>query len=304
MVYLFRNTILFVISLVFISFQTFGDLGQFPNDSYGLKEKIEFINQLTEYIRNDFELVTGDNFYTLHQPGDKPAYFVYVSSPDSVYCSKPFRSFGTDENAAIECQKKFDNEGFHTLLYHTAGTAAAKLNSLLLSYRFETISFILFHEAMHRHLMNKGATIPYEIVESVCDVIGNYGTIQASKKFTKIKKRTVRNQLKTNENIYAAINKHEFNLQKIPEKAGRDSIFTLCRKEIEELLGKGDAFQRDRFSYTINNAYFVRNRDYAQNYFLLRDVFLKTKNTKKFLDIIDSLPEKTALAKKALLEKL
>lgn len=309
MKYLLRYSFLFWACLIFTSFsqqRESGNQNRFFPDSVSYNEKLYFIKQLSAFIKNDFGLEPGEKFYTTFQLEDKPLYYVYYSSPDSVYCSSSgyqYRIFGTDEEAAIECQKEFNQKGFHTMLYHTAGASSAQLNSLLISYRYETIAFILFHEAMHRHLVSKNAKVPYEIVEAVCDILGNHGPISASKKLKKIAKRTTTKQLKINEKIYSVVNKYDACLKQIREKNSRDSIFNLCANEIRELLLNGDDFQNDRFNYSVNNAYFIRIRDYAKNYFLLRDVYLKLNNPKDFLDFIVGLPEEKSEVIKSLLEK-
>lgn len=302
--YFFRNIFLLLACLCLGSFHYKRDPsgpvgGSAEIDSAAYYKKLAFISELTQYLQKEFGLETGDSFYTVFQKEDRPKYYVYFSSPDSIYCSgTPYQYFDTDEEAAIERQKELDRKGYHTLLYHTAGTSAARLNSLLISYRYETVSFILFHEAMHRHLTNKKADIPYEFTEAACDVLANYGALSASGKMKELKKRTAKKQLRTNEKIYSVLNKYDSILKPVCEKTSRDSVFRLCENEIGRLLLRGDAFQNDRFKYKVNNAYFLRNRDYARNYFLLRDIYLQTNDPGDFLGIILNLPpEKTGAVK-------
>ena len=72
-----------------------------------------------------------------------------------------------------------------------------------------------------------------------------------------------------------------------------DALRARCEKKIKRILKKCDTFQNDRFNYTVNNAYLLKNQYYSKYYFLLKKVFLKQKTIKAFLNIMKSLPNNT-----------
>lgn len=69
----------------------------------------------------------------------------------------------------------------------------------------KVLLLLFFHEATHHHIGNN-AKIPYSIVESVCDIVGNYGTLKLFKEDKKLNRRKAKKHVKQIENIAFEIN--------------------------------------------------------------------------------------------------
>ena len=293
----------FHFSFVSNSVQT--NFQQPKTDSAELKFKIAFINEIAKIVHDEIGYKTESSFYKKWQENDNYYFYIYCSYADSIVnpMEGPYHYVGTDEAEANKIKLKYDSTGYQTMLYKTAATSAAKLNKQLLSYPYETICFIVLHEAFHQHALATGRKLPYEMEEAACDVLGNYVTQILDKRFQQYSKKQAKNVLTLHENLYATINKYDSLVTSMKGNIPQ-SLYTFCYADIQKLLKKGSNFQRDRFSYPINNAYFVRYRSYASNYFLLKKLYLKLNDPKKFIDFMSNLSTDVKEAKKMVREKI
>lgn len=263
------------------------------------ESQIQLIGDIRHFIEKDLDMNIGRNYYTKWKENDGMHIVLYVSLPDQIKkpdsSSKRYLTFGDNMDKALRYQKLAEEKGYHTLIYKTAGVANTRLNKRLLSYRPESISFIAFHEAAHRHIRNEGKT-PYLIEEAACDIIGNYGAAAFAKATQKIDKRILAKQHILHEKLHKTLNKTTYkietgNLEEFPR------IYKSCRKKIKKLLKKGGVFVKDRYNYEVNNAFLLRNSYYAENYFLLKKLYLQMNDLKEFVNYITALPPELETAK-------
>lgn len=274
-------------------------------DSSTIKFKVRFIHEIAKIAHDELGFQTDSSFYKQWQENDNYYFYIYCSYPDSI--SNPLNAaydyIGTDEKKSQERKLYYDSLGYQTLVYKTAGTSAGRLNKQLISYPYETIAFIVLHEAFHQHALSTGRQLPYEMEEAACDVLGNYLTQMLEKRFTQYSKKQSKNLVKLHEDLYAAINKYDSLITMMKGNVPQ-GLYTFCYDDIQALLKKGSNFQRDRFSYPVNNAFFVRYRFYAANYFLLKNLYLKLNDPKKFMEVMTNLSKDVEESKKMIRKKI
>ncbi|MEW6468608.1 MAG: hypothetical protein AB1458_06770 [Bacteroidota bacterium] len=278
---------------------------RYGQDSAGIKFKVQFIHQLGQIARDELGFKIDSNFYKSWQEKDDYYYYIYCSSPDSIcnVLKSPYEYLGTDEEKAKKKKQHYDSLNYQVMVYKTAGTSAARLNKALLSYPYETISFIVFHEAFHQHASATGRKLPYEMEEAACDILGNYITQMLEKRFSQYSRKEAKNLVSLHENLYATINKYD-SMICMTKGNVPTGLYTFCYDDIQKLLKKSSQFQQDRFSYPVNNAYFVRYRYYASNYFLLKKLYVKYNDPKKFVDVMTNLSKEEPEARKILENKI
>lgn len=246
---------------------------------------------LRKHIRTTLGVTLNDSFYSEWKEGYQ--HYLYVSENSSIKrpANEPyFRFFGSDIQKAKEAQQELIEKGFHTLLYRTAATSAAKLFSPLATYPPQCLSFIAFHEAHHLHRKaGERKAIPYSFEEAAGDVLGNYASIAFAKQFPNlVDSKSVHHQIKINEKLYKKIN---LTRKKIDEGKDATKAYKKLENYISRLLKNEDNFKKDRFLYPINNAFFIRYGYYTANYFLLKKLYHHAQSPIKFLAYLDTLPE-------------
>jgi len=274
-IYKMKSNKLFILFSLLIHFQTFS---QNFSDL-----KLELIENVKEYCTSELNMNISPHFYTLWSDREDPNYYLFVSRKDTLisgYEKSPYRSFGHSFNDAKTEKDKFDQLGYSTLLYQTYGNTATRLSKHLLSYSNESIAFIAFHEATHQHIA-RNSMIPYSIIEAVCDVVGNYATLNLFTKNKQQSKRKTKKQIVQIESIALEINKL-INKQTID--------YSILSRKISTLKKTKDKFKIERYDYEINNAYLLRNKNYTINYFELKKVLTLTGDLKTFLEFIIDLP--------------
>jgi len=259
-----------------ISFATFSQ--SLPRDTSKYEHKIVFIKKVATLIHDSLKLKIGDDFYTRFSENDSMFSYVYVSRKDTIckVTDDAFIYFGNHPYDAKVKADDFSKAGFDVMLYQTAGTSGAFISKRLLEYDELSIAFIMIHEAIHRHIANSHSTIPYEFEESIGDVIANsfcgwYSGASVKKYFDFAFK---------NEKIYSLINRCS------KGKLSKEK----CTKKINAQLKNASLFQKDRFNYTVNNAYLLRNSFYTKRYFQLRELYQRIKKPKIFIDEMMKLP--------------
>jgi len=275
-----------------------------PPDNAAYKKQLELIQRIRE-MADMLGMNIGNDFYSKWNEEKNSFYYcLYVSMPDKinmptfdengqlitnnemgVICS----SYNDALSYLIELQKKYEVRGSHTMLYKTAGVANTRLNTILLNYPLETISFIAFHEATHRHIRSWANYMPYIFEEACADVIGTHATIELAKQYPNyFSLQTAKNQLECMEEIdnciISATKKYENKDFESPEK-----LYTNCHDEILKHFPKNNQFFIDRYDYAINNAYFLRYKNYTHYYFLLNKALHKM-GLNEFIPFINLLP--------------
>lgn len=61
---------------------------------------------------------------------------------------------------------------------------------------------------------------------------------------------------------------------------------------------------KDRYDYKVNNAYLLRNIYYAENYFLMKQLYLKINDLQKFIAFTTALPNDLSAAKELIADRL
>ena len=247
--------------------------------------------QLRQFIQTYLGMAINDSFYSEWKEGYQ--HYVYVSENSSI--KRPenepyFWFFGSDVEKAREAQNELIARGFHTMLYRTAATSAAKIYSPLATYPNHCLSFIAFHEAHHIHRKSgERKAIPYSFEEAAGDVLGNYASVDFAHQFPNIVDiKNVQHQIKINEKLYKKINTTR---KKIDAGKNAEKAYKQLEHYIQRLLKNEDNFKKDRFLYPINNAFFIRYGYYTANYFLLKQLYQHAKSPIKFLAYLDTLPE-------------
>lgn len=255
-----------------------------------------FFSDIRTYIISHLGIELGEGFYTESSKGYQ--HYLYVSEKNKIKLpegERNFRYFGGDEKRAKEVQMELNKKGYHTLLYRTAATSAAKVQSPLYNYPTYCLSFIALHESHHIHRRNGNKPpIPYSLEEAAGDVLGNYVSLDYGRLYPdKLDTNQVMEQISLNETLYREINRTRARL----DGGKRDQAeFRRLTKFLKQKLKHSDAFKKDRFLYPVNNAYFIRYGYYTANYFLLRDLYFKTGNARSFLAFLDTLPTEDTAA--------
>ena len=254
-----------------------------------------FISQVKDFVFKEMGVRLEGEFYTERDKFDGPGTVEYISLKDRVEIPFILQTHRTPYDSSEQRYYQtpdYQRLGYSIFEYKTYATASTHLNKGLLSYRKESVSFIVFHELMHHFIMQFKLNIPYDFNESTCDVIGNYGALKYAKDSNKIKLKTARKQLKLNEEIYDCMNDFIAKINDNPAQC--QQLLSKCQIKIRKLLKNGDSFQKDRFGFEVNTGYLLKNQYYCMNYFLLKKVFLKQKSMKDFLEIIKHLPANEA----------
>lgn len=259
---------------------------------YEQSSQLELIDCVKRYCLNELNMEISKSFYSNWAKSEEPNYYLYVSKKDSLISAfkekLTVKSFGHNiKDAKIE-KDEYDQLGFSTHLYQTYGTSATQLSSHLLSYSEESIAFIAFHEATHQHI-EKNGKIPYSIVEAVCDIVGNYGTLNLFSKNKKLSERKAKNQIKQIENVSREINRliNILEFQKTNDLKLDTSTLT---EKVRKFSKKKNKFKIERYDYEINCAYLLRNRSYTKYYFKLKNLLILTIDLREFIDFITDLP--------------
>lgn len=251
------------------------------NDSATIKT----ITTTRAFIVEELKLQTGDDFYAWET--DSITGHIKCRTVKNMYCyvyawdprtkrsplGRAFRYFGTDEKAAKAFEDSLKAKKYETMLYKTAGTSAAQITSRLLQYGGYSIRYILLHEAVHRHRGNTNSHLPYVFEEALCDVVAIKGL----------------QSLINDESLWVYSNV-DWNLHDRIKKAidGKNSL-KKCSKQVAAILREGDAFQKDRFGYTVNHAYLERYTSYCKYYFLIEKLWKKTGSWQNFFDKVFKL---------------
>jgi len=266
-------------------------------------DSLKFVEQLKTFAYKEIGIELKGDLFTKNMEVDKPYLYVYVSKPNKIECPKEcdnFISCNTDQVLADQKSQEFQSKGYQTFCYKTYANSSAMLNKRFFQYPKEAESFIVFHELIHNYISQLDIKIPYDFNEALCDVIGNYGTISFFKSDRMLDVTAAEVQLKHNENIYWCLNKYISKINAKPAKV--ISLDNSCNNMIKTILTECNLFQNDRFNFTVNNAYLLKNQYYSKNYFLLKKVLLKQKSIKDFLEIIKSVPSDSDACQKYLLK--
>ena len=165
----------------------------FPQISLAAAADSSLISQVKQYILDKTDYKTRDQFFTAWSKDGKPTVIVYVTPSTSIGRLDDRSSMivihGSNESFAKKTARRYDSLGFHTLMYKTYATSSAELSPRFLSYSPVEQCFIILHEFGHHYIRDKHLNIPFDYQESLCEVIGNYGTIEFASQSSAISKK-------------------------------------------------------------------------------------------------------------------
>lgn len=254
--------------------------------------QLDLIDGIKLYCRKALGMELGSRFYTSWENTDGFLHYLYVSKKEEVVVPdgvEEFFYFGTDRKAAYQAAQDFQLKGYHTLVYRTAGTSATLLNKALMSYTMDAIALIVFHEALHVHIRNKDKEIPLSIEEAAADVLAKYVAKDYQKLDNQIRRRSLKRTIRIMERIYKTINSSIKDLKE--HNNDKKWVYNRCYKRIKRALRKANIYQKTRFSYPVNNAFFVRNSYYCKYYFELEKLYKRLdKSPSEFIKFVSNLP--------------
>lgn len=264
----------------------------------------QLIAKLKSFAQDELAIQLKEKFYTEWEEKESFNQYLYVSLADKIQIPDglpPYMHFGTDVEKATKKKAELDEKGYHTLLYQTAGTSAAHLTRILLSYPFESLAFVVLHEAFHVNLDKVKKNIPYEIEEAFCDVVGNCGAILFAQNAGAgiLETAKAEHHKNLNEQIYKCILHHK-QLIMVSAAADFPQIYKNCEEALKKLLPVGNDFFKNRYVYPINNAFFIRNYYYTEHYFSLARLVNKKRNLRDAIQFVSDLPSDIKDAEKAL----
>ncbi len=266
------------------------------------KDSLLFIQEVKNFSFKEIGVELKGDFFTKIKETEKPYIYVYTSLPYAIENPIGYESFFfCDTNTALANKKiaEYKAQGYHTFLYKTFANSEAMLNKRFFMYPKEAEVFIIFHELTHNYIAQQNLKVPYDYNEALSDLIGNYGTLNFYKANNSKEFNIAQTQMYNNERIYFCMNSYIAGINRKPRKA--DLLDTKCDNEIKIILKECNLFQNDRFNFTVNNAYLLKNQFYSKNYFLLKKVLQKQKTIKALLDVMKSLPENSEECEKYLL---
>lgn len=250
-----------------------------------------FIDSLKKFANKEFGIQLYSKLYTIWSETNNPNVYLFVSLKNRV--QTPFginvtNRYDFNDLTIDSIIEKHEEFGYEIFKYYAYCNVATLLNVRLLSYSYESISFIVFHELLHNYFFQKKIEIPLELNEAACDVIGNYCTLKYSKINNRIDKNKVKKMIELNEKTYEIMNKYILRINQETEDVCE--LCDQCNGELYLLSKDFDLFQKDRFYYTVNTAYLLKNSLYSTNYFLLKKIFKKSKSIQEFLEILNKVP--------------
>jgi len=289
------------------SWLLFPSLGlSFPSPSQKKEFDMQYqlIAKLKSFAQEELGLSLKEKFYTDWEEKESLNQYLYVSLAEKILTPEglpPYIHFGTDAEKAQKRKMELDSKGYHTLLYQTAGTSAAHLTRILLSYPLESLAFVVLHEAFHVHLDKLKKNIPYEMEEAFCDVVGNWGAVLFAQNVGIIDTPKAEQHKNLNEQIFKSILQHKQNIM-TSETSKFPEIYKSCEESMKKLVPSNNDFYKNRYLYAVNNAFFIRNYYYTECYFSLSRLVTKKRNLKDAIQFVCDLPSDVEEAKKILWE--
>jgi hypothetical protein len=273
-----------------MGFTLFADAFSLPKTE---KENLALIRQLEDFAENELGLNLKRKFYKKWQKQDQQLTYVYVSRPDSILLppnKSPFKYFGLDTAGAKKLASEYTDEGDDAMVYNTSGTSATLLTHHLLNYPQEAIIFIVLHEMAHVHREKLKLKIPYPAEESYGEFLGNYGGLKFTEKYHPHLVEAVLKQKLTQEKIYKLLFEAEAQTQGVNAEI-KQKRYSEINSACQSILNNANVFQKERYNYTVNHAYILRNRYYYKWYFQFEKIFKSGKSLTEMTELYSNLPE-------------
>lgn len=243
-------------------------------DNKTLEHKIKEVKEVKRFGESELGLNFGKAFSRLDISKTQHFYWVYASPKNKLHPMRSsdgasYNKFRHNKKDAEIFLKKLEKEGYDVLLFEAeaAGFKECQITKGLLKLPHAELTWIVLHEGFHIHSDINGIKIPYKLEEAICNYIGFNGAIEFFKKYNP----SLLPEALAEKNDYASFFKlclkYYTELSECYEKGGkkREEILSSARKEFNALKKscKSRAI-KDRCSLPINNAFFVRYRDYTE----------------------------------------
>jgi hypothetical protein len=233
-----------------------------------LYQKIEIL------AKDSMQMYLEPRFFKRFKDVEQPFIYTYFCKKDSIEkCEIPDSLDGKAKSYFLKYAETGDCAGCDILVYKTYGTSATYLTKHLLEYDPESQAFIAFHEAMHQHLQHIGRP-NYAIEEALCDAFANKCIVYYADYLGLDKTRAI--QIAAwHSVIYTEVNRVISTIKNTKDITKIKAIHREFALFLHLFLPTASPFQRERFDYTINNAYFYRQYDYAWYFFKISDEMRK-----------------------------
>jgi hypothetical protein len=254
-----------------------------PKGSFSQNVDTILVRDLKNFFFKETGCVLKGDFFSKWDRSDD--FILFVSPSDKIGNPEEKKKYTrTINNDTLK-----ENPSYDTLTYDVPADAACKLRPEFSTYSSDGLAFVIFHELMHNFIGQKHIKIPYAFEEAICDIIGNYCTLEFAKSDSRITKKSARHQIITNDSLYAAINRCISVIADHPEMLAVEHA--KCEESIRQILENGNEFQKFRFGYKVNNGFLLKCRNYSWNYFLFQKIFLKQSSMSDFINTICHLSE-------------
>jgi hypothetical protein len=239
-------------------------------------------------VQDSMQMQVSSRFFSIWKDQNEPLIAPYFCKKDTIApCNMPdsLRKKGAAFFEPYEKTGKYETCDF--ILYKTFGTTATYLTKHLLAYTKESQAFIAFHEVVHQHFQQQPQSkqrFPYPAEEGLCDAFAAVCT-QKYAALLGLDTTKVCEEIAINEQIYTEINRAVAAIITTKDTLLIQKTHRIFAAKLHAALTNATSFQFDRFNYPVNNAYFLRYRDYACHYFAAKNLLTtqKTPQTAVFL---------------------
>ena len=144
-------------------------------NTFAIKKDSLFIEAVKQYFHKETGMVFLEHYFT-EVDSTLPDKLLYVSYSNKI--ESPYGIMGFF-NYTDKLDLKYKSMRYETFCYSKSyANANAKLSERFLSYPNEAQVFVILHELMHNYIRQfKFKRIPYDFEEALCDIIGNYGSL-------------------------------------------------------------------------------------------------------------------------------
>ncbi|OHA05161.1 MAG: hypothetical protein A2934_04350 [Candidatus Sungbacteria bacterium RIFCSPLOWO2_01_FULL_47_10] len=278
------------------------------------EERVSFIKKVKEFGEKRIGLNFCGSFET-YNPNPKYPYWLYVSDRDGVnnVLKHPYIGSMGNERMMVTMAKSFEVLGYDAYLFTAEawGGGMCPILPRLIHAPPERQVYVVLHEGWHCTSWNFGRTHPYAFEEAAGIVIGAFGSMLFAKEYgDKNLEHSIERFISSGFGFYDWINASCRAIRDMYMSAAFDSVTEedkeMMRKSIFARLWKESGqfrewvrpIARAHFSQPINNAFFVRYRNYSTYQKLMREAAIKLSGIDAIMDAFTHIPDKRTSAKK------
>jgi hypothetical protein len=241
------------------------------------------VRDLKNFFYKETGYVLKGDFFTKWDYSDD--YWFFVSPSDKIGSLDEEKIY----TRTINNDTLNENPVYDTFRYDVPADAACKLRPEFPTYSSDGLAFVIFHELMHNFIRQNHISIPYAFEEAVCDVMGNYCTLEFAKSDSRVTISSAKRQIVTNDRLYAVINRCIDITADHPERMAAEHA--RCDKSLQKILADANEFQKFRFNYKVNNGFLLKCRNYSWNYFLFQKIYREQHSMSDFIKTLYHLSD-------------